>query len=442
MKYYLATFGCQMNDNDSMLIAAGLEQYGHQSTDQISDADIIIVNTCCVRQTAENKAWGLINSLKPLKKSNPEIIIAVCGCMIQEQKDQALLAKQLPHVDIICGTFSNLNIPRLIEQADFRRQQLIDISEKPREECGYDIGTKAFGNYKASVNIIHGCNNFCSYCIVPYVRGREKSRNPEDILSEIISLKKKGCKEIMLLGQNVNSFGHDLGVDLDFSQLLQQVDAIPEIERIRYMTSHPRDFSRKLVDAINNSEHICHHFHLPLQSGSDRILKLMNRGYSSDYYYDLLSYIRSKCADAVITTDMLVGFPGESESDFEDCLTMVRKCQFDAAYTFIYSPRKGTPAASMDNQIEEKIKKQRLQRLMELQNQISLKLNQQMIGKIYPILYEGPSKNNPNVAQGRSDGNKIVIFQMVNDLKPGDIIDVKITEAKTWNLYGKVSKDK
>ncbi len=441
MKYYIASFGCQMNDNDSALIAAGLEQYGHQEEAQLSQADIIIVNTCCVRQNAENKAWGLINSLKPLKKANPGLIIAVCGCMIQKQSDQAILRKQLPHVDIICGTFSNLNIPGIIEQADFHHNKLIDISEKPREECGYNIGSKALGSYKAAVTIIHGCNNYCSYCIVPYVRGREKSRQPQDILAEIIALRDNGCKEIMLLGQNVNSYGHDLDHgSSSFGQLLQQVDAIDGIERIRYMTSHPRDFDHELVDIIASCKHICHHFHLPLQSGSDRILKLMNRGYSSAYYLDLLDYIRAKCKDAVITTDILVGFPGESDNDFADCLSMISKCQFDAAYTFIYSPRQGTPAATMENQIDESVKKQRLQMLMELQNEISFKLNQQMIGKNYPILYEGPSKNNPALAQGRSDGNKIVIFEPDAILNIGDIIDITITDAKTWNLYGKIVK--
>ncbi len=442
MKYYIETFGCQMNESDSLLIGIMLEQAGYEKAESISLADIIIVNTCCVRESAENKIRGFIGNLKHNKRNNSNCIIAVCGCMPQKPGAAQLMMNKAGHIDILIGTFALAKLPQYINEVKAGSGPIIDI-----DECydGRDMSFSQFAgaklniSFKAQVSIIYGCNNFCSYCIVPYVRGRERSRSPKLIIEEIKALANKGCKEIQLLGQNVNSYGKDLDNNWDFSRLLEKVSAIEGLERIRYMTSHPRDFNSKLLDTIANNSKICKHFHLPLQSGCDKILKKMNRGYTTQSYLNMLAKIREKCPDAAITSDIIVGFPGETEEDFSNTLDFIKEARFDAAYTFLYSKRSGTPAAEMDNQVDEAEKRRRLKALSEVQNRISLELNQKLIGKTLKVLAEGESKNNSRYFSGRIEQNKIVVFPKKNTL-PGEIIKVKITEAKTWNLSGEIDE--
>ena len=443
MKYYIETFGCQMNEKDSLNISVLLDRAGYQETSELPIADIIIINTCSVRQSAENKITGFIGNLKKYKAIDPNKIIIVCGCMAQKEGTVDKLLKTARHIDMILGTFAIGHLPDYLELIRNDRHKIIDTKEV--YDCNHPINlqinsTKRQLAYRAQVNIIQGCNNFCSYCIVPYVRGREKSRKPEDILNEISLLSRDGCKEIELLGQNVNSYGHDfIDNDWNFSRLLRAVNDLDGILRVRYMTSHPRDFTPELLETIVSSAKVCHHFHLPVQSGSDKILKLMNRGYTTKYYLNLLADIRKSCPDAVITSDLIVGFPGEDENDFNTTLEFVKECQFDVAYTFLYSTRSGTKAAGMQSQIETAIKKERLKKLMDLQNPISLIHNQKLIGKVLNVMVEGESKNNKEFFSGRTDGNKIVIFP-AKDILPGTIIPIKIIGAKTWNLIGEATK--
>ena len=444
MKYYIETFGCQMNDSDSVLISGILQQSGHHKTENINDAQIIIVNTCCVRQSAENKIMGFLGNLKHHKQA----IIVACGCMVQKEGTVEKLTKSYNHVGILLGTFSLAKLPVYIEEYLAFGKKIIDVEER------YDLGdlSKVHAEmcdipqqeekYRAQISIIYGCNNFCSYCIVPYVRGRERSRAPELVLHDVHQAVQNGAKEIQLLGQNVNSYGNDLSEDWDFAAILQEINKIEGIERIRYMTSHPRDFNSRLLDAIARSEKVCRHFHLPLQSGCDKILDSMNRGYKCDDCLHLIEEIRATFPSCSITTDLIVGFPGETEANFTETLDFLSQLRLDAAYTFIYSVRSGTPAAKMTGQVSAAEKKSRLQRLMDRQNPISLYQNQKLVGTTMPIMIEGTSKNNDNTLSGRTDCNKIVLCSMPKDeaIKPGDIIDMKITAAKTWTLYGEITK--
>lgn len=444
MKYYIEIFGCQMNNSDSALIAGTLQQAGHHEAENINDAQIIIVNTCCVRQSAENRILGFLGNLKHHKQA----IIVACGCMVQKTGTVEKLSKSYSHIDIILGTFSLAKLPAYIEEYLARGKKIIDIEER------YDLGdlsqvhaeigdmVQSRDKYRAQISIIYGCDNFCSYCIVPYVRGRERSRAPRLVLNDVQQAVDNGAKEIQLLGQNVNSYGRDLSEGWDFAALLQEVNKIEGIERIRYMTSHPRDFNSRLLDIIAQSDKVCRHFHLPLQSGCDKILDLMNRGYKRADYLHLIEEIRGAFPFCSITTDLIVGFPGETEADFAETLDFMSQLRLDAAYTFIYSVRSGTPAAKMKGQVSAAEKKSRLQRLMNLQNPISLQHNQKLVGKTMPIMIEGTSKNNHNMLSGRSDCNKIVLCPMPKDeiLNPGNIVDMVITEAKTWTLYGEIGK--
>ena len=444
MRYYIQTFGCQMNENDSRHIASLLASAGHKPCLQTEEADIIIVNTCCVRESAENRALGFIGSLKHLKENNPELIIVVCGCMSQKDGNANMLASKYRHIGIIIGTFAISFLPEYIEEYAATGKRIIDITER------YDMEEPSYGSlnstineqYRAQVNINFGCNNFCTYCIVPYVRGRERSRKPEDIISEIKQLASSGVKEVQLLGQNVNSYGKDMnGNNWDFAQLLIAINDINGIERIRYMTSHPRDFDQRLAEIIAKLPKVCSHFHLPVQSGCDRILKLMNRGYTTDEYKQKIGIIRQLIPNATITTDLIVGFPGENDNDFNQTLQFLQDIEFDAAYTFIYSKRSGTIAADLPNHIPEQIKKERLQILMDIQNQISLKLNRKLVGTTQEVMIDGISKNREDMLSGRTSGNKIVVFPLreKNIWHPGDLIPIKINSAQTWNLVGQYS---
>ncbi len=435
-KYFIITYGCQMNEHDSEKLAGMLEGIDYQKAGQVEEADIILLNTCTIRENAELKVFGKVGELKRLKENNPELIIGVGGCMMQSKKAVQQLYEKHPQVDLIFGTHNIHHVPDLIQRIEKERGRIVEVWD---EEEGLipDLPSVRESEFKAWVSIIQGCNNFCTYCIVPYVRGRERSRPLNDIVAEVERLVADGVKEITLLGQNVNSYGKDLEEEVDFADLLQALDKIPGLQRLRYMTSHPRDFTTKLIEVIRDSRSVCEHFHLPIQSGSNSILKKMNRGYSREKYMELVNKIRQAIPEASITTDIIVGFPGETEEEFQETMELVKEVRFDSAFTFIYSPRTGTPAAKMADQIPEEIKKGRLNRLMDLQNQISLEKNQEDLGKIVEVLIEGESKNNPETLMGRDRRNKLVIIPKTEGVI-GEIVNVKINRVQSFTLYGEV----
>lgn len=435
-KYFILTYGCQMNVHDSEKLAGMLEEMGYNPVTELEKADIILINTCTIRENAELKVFGKIGSLKRLKRQNPNLIIGVGGCMMQSEKAVKELYEKYPQVDLIFGTHNIHHLPELIKKIKEERDRIIEVWD---EEEGLipDLPSKRNDDYKAWVSIIQGCNNFCTYCIVPYVRGRERSRPWQDIINETKKLTNEGVKEITLLGQNVNSYGKDLEDEIDFADLLMKLDQIKDLQRIRYMTSHPRDFSYKLIDVIKNSESICEHFHLPVQSGSNKILKKMNRGYTKEKYMELINNIRKAIPISSITTDFIVGFPEETDADFEETLEMVKKIRFDSAFTFIYSKRKGTPAANMEDQIPEDIKKDRLNTLMQQQNIISLEKNEELIGTTVEVLVEGESKNNSQMYHGRDRRNKLIIFPKQENII-GELVNVKVNRAQSFTLFGEV----
>lgn len=430
--YFLLTYGCQMNESDSERYAGQLESLGYRRTEDMDMADVILLNTCCVRETAEGKILGKIGELKHVKQHNPNLIIAVTGCMAQEWQDR--LFERAPHIDLVIGTH---NIHKLIELIRERQAKSGHYLEADMTMPAFhDLPTKRFQKFFAWVPIMNGCNKFCTYCIVPYVRGREVSRPIADIVREIEEIAKEGYKEITLLGQNVNSYGLDLKDGTDFSSLLQAVDRIGGIERVRYMTSHPKDMTFAMIDAIADSRKVVNHMHLPIQSGSDELLKKMNRGYTVDQYMELVEYARKRIPDLVLTTDIIVGFPGETEEMFCQTLDLLKRVQYDMAYTFIYSPRTGTLAAKMDHQIPQEEKSRRLQRLMDVQNVYSLQLNQAMEHKEYEVIVEGPTKNDENHWFGRTTGNKMIIWEHDGSAAIGDTVKVAVDKGQTWVLKG------
>lgn len=429
---YIVTYGCQMNESDSERYAGQLESLGYRRTEDMDMADVVLLNTCCVRETAEGKILGKIGELKHVKQHNPNLIIAVTGCMAQEWQDR--LFERAPHIDLVIGTH---NIHKLIELIRERQATSGHYLEADMTMPAFhDLPTKRFQKFFAWVPIMNGCNKFCTYCIVPYVRGREVSRPIADIVREIEEIAKEGYKEITLLGQNVNSYGLDLKDGTDFSALLQAVDRIDGIERVRYMTSHPKDMTFAMIDAIADSKKVVNHMHLPIQSGSDELLKKMNRGYTVDQYMELVEYARKRIPDLVLTTDIIVGFPGETEEMFCQTLDLLKRVQYDMAYTFIYSPRTGTPAAKMDHQIPQEEKSRRLQRLMDVQNVYSLQLNQAMEHKEYEVIVEGPTKNDENHWFGRTTGNKMIIWEHDGSAAVGDTVKVAVDKGQTWVLKG------
>ncbi len=435
MKYLIKTFGCQMNQHDSEFIASMLRSLRGEAVSDLDAADIVVVNTCSVRETAENKIIGFIDSLKRRKRSNPDLIIAVVGCMVSKREQIDRLLEKRKHIDIILGTRSLYRLPYFLERREAEKGPFVEFDlDDDIPEGRNHIREES---YRAYLTIMYGCDNFCSYCIVPYVRGREKSRSKQDILNEAKALVNDGVKEITLLGQNVNSYGKGLAEASSFADLLYALNEIEGLERIRYMTSHPKDFNSEIIAAIAACKKVCRHFHLPFQAGSDRILKAMNRHYQRDYYLDLMAAIKKDFPDSVLTTDIIVGFPGEEERDFEDTLDILNRVRFDNAYTFLYSRRSGTPAADHQNQVADEIKRERLQRLLQLQSDISLAKNQAMIGKTYTLLGEGRSKNNPQMQSGRTDGNKLVHFSADEDFR-GEMVDVIIEEAHSWSLNGRI----
>ena len=434
--YAIINYGCQMNESDSEHYAGQLLDLGYEASADYEHADVVVINTCCVRENAEKKILGKIGEMKRLKRENPDMVLCVAGCMAQEWgKD---LQKKYPQVDLVLGTAHVNNFSSILQNhlAGHGRAESVydDLTIMPQEFEGSFVRKSSFA---AWVPIMYGCNNFCTYCIVPYVRGRERSRSAEAICHEIEKAVALGYKEFTLLGQNVNSYGKDRGEEEGFSKLLELVDAIPGVERIRYMTSHPRDMSEAVVRTIAESQHICKNFHIPVQSGSSRIMKAMNRGYDRERYLKLVETIRRCVPDAVITTDLIAGFPGETEKDFEETLDLLRTVEYDDAFTFIYSPRKGTPAAGFGAQVPDAVKHERLDRLMALQNEICLKRNKRLVGRTLAVMVEGPSKSNPAMLSGRTDGNDLVLWPKIRDHAPGDLVNVKMERAQTWLIRGK-----
>ncbi|MGM0438079.1 MAG: tRNA (N6-isopentenyl adenosine(37)-C2)-methylthiotransferase MiaB [Bacillota bacterium] len=434
--YKIITYGCQMNVHDSEKLAGMLESMGYKETENNKNADIILFNTCAIRENAELKVFGKVGSLKNLKKENPDMIIGIGGCMMQVDEIVDKIHEKYPYVDLVFGTHNIHRVPDLIKEIKEQKEKVYEVWPEANGLIP-DTPVKREGDYKAWVTIIQGCNNFCSYCIVPYVRGRERSRNIDDIITEVKKIVNDGVKEITLLGQNVNSYGNDLDNDVSFSMLLSKLNEIKELKRIRFMTSHPKDLDLEVIQTIRNNNKICEHFHLPVQSGSTKILKKMNRGYTREDYIKLVNLIREEVDDPSITTDFIVGFPGEKEKDFEQTIDLVKKLRFDMAFTFSYSPRENTRAAEMENQISEETKDKRLKKLMHLQNEISLEQNEKFVGKTVEVLVEGESKNNPDTFMGRSRRNKLIIFPRKEGIK-GKIIDVKINKVKSWTLYGEI----
>lgn len=428
------TFGCQMNERDSEILFGFLNEMGYEKTDRESEADLVLFNTCCIREKAESKVLSQLGELKKLKQNNPDMIIGVCGCMMQQKGMADWIRSSAPHVDLIFGTHNLHHFPQYLYrlyQEEGRQVEILDKEEAVQE------GLPAYREYpfKALVNIVYGCNNFCTYCIVPYVRGRERSRRQADIVQEVKALVADGVVEITLLGQNVNSYGLDLQDGTSFAGLLRELDQIEGLRRIRYMTSHPKDLTEELVKTIAESSKVCDHFHLPVQSGSSRILERMNRRYTKEDYLRLIKLIRSYMPHAAITTDIIVGFPGETEEDFLETVDLVRQVQFDSAFTFVYSKRAGTPAARMEDPISLEEKKERLQRLNDALSQISRGINDKLQDAVVEVLVEGTSKTNDAMLSGRTTTNKTVIFAGDPSLI-GHIVPVHITEAQTWVLKG------
>ena len=427
------TFGCQMNARDSEKLIGILEKIGYEMTED-EHAELVLYNTCTVRDNANQKVYGRLGFLNTIKKKNPHMKIALCGCMMQEPSVVEKLQKSYRFVDLVFGTHNIYKFAELLASSLESDRMIIDIwkeTDKIVEELPAD--RKFF--FKSGVNIMYGCNNFCSYCIVPYVRGRERRRKPEDILQEIRRLVQDGVVEVMLLGQNVNSYGKNLEHPISFAELLQEVEKIEGLERIRFMTSHPKDLSDELIEVMKNSEKICRHMHLPLQSGSSRLLKIMNRRYTKEQYLALVEKLRNAIPDISLTTDIIVGFPGETEEDFRETLDVVRKVRYDSAFTFIYSKRTGTPAAVMENQVPEDVVKERFDRLLQKVQEISKRTSSRFEGQTMPVLVEQVNEQDSRLLTGRLSNNLLVHFPGTENLI-GRIIDVKLEESKGFYYMG------
>lgn len=437
-KYYLRTYGCQANERDGETLAGIMEQLGFVSTSQSDDADVILLNTCAIRKNAEDKVLGELGSLKRLRKNNPDVLFALCGCMAQEEATVATILEKYSHINLIFGTHNIHHLPDLLYRAMVDHEQVVEVYSKEGEVVE-ELPVKRFTAHKAWVNIMYGCDKFCTYCIVPYTRGKERSRAMGDILKEVRELMQAGYKEITLLGQNVNSYGKDLDIAGGFAHLLEEC-AKTGIARIRFTTSHPWDFSEEMIDVIARYDNIMPFIHLPVQSGDNDILKRMGRRYTIEQYRDLYDKIRAKIPGCGFSTDIIVGFPNESEEQFEKTLDIVKYCQFDNAYTFIYSPREGTPAAVMADNVPMEVKQQRLARLNEVVNHYARLRNEAYQDRIVSVLVDGMSKKNSHVYSGYTETNKLVNFTNQN-ARVGDIVKVRITACKTWSLDGEQVMD-
>ncbi|MBQ8836720.1 MAG: tRNA (N6-isopentenyl adenosine(37)-C2)-methylthiotransferase MiaB [Clostridia bacterium] len=430
----VVTFGCQQNEADSEKLRGMARAMGYDIVYDVKDADLIVVNTCAVREHAELKALSTIGQYKHLKAKNPDMLIGVCGCMVAQKHRVDELKNSYPYVDFSFEPSSLDRFPEILHGVFNQKGRMFSLGENARD-ISEGIPVLRESDSKAWVSIMYGCNNFCSYCIVPYVRDRERSREYRYVVEEVTELVKSGVKEITLLGQNVNSYNGGC----TFAELVEKLSAIEGDFLIRFMTSHPKDVSDELVAAMAKSPRVAKHFHLPLQSGSDGILKIMNRHYDREHYLDNVKKLRTAMPDIALTTDIIVGFPGESDEDFEATLDILREVRFDMIYSFIYSPRSGTPAAKMENQVPQNVKSERMQRLLEVQNQISLEKNEEAVGKVLRVLAEGPSKNDSEVFTGRTETNKLVHF-IADESCIGKFIDVKITRAEPFNLRGEIIK--
>lgn len=433
-RYWVVTLGCQMNAHDSEKIIGILREAGAEQAPSEEESDLVLYNTCCVRENAEQRVYGRLGYLKSFKKKNPKMKIALCGCMMQEPQVVEKIRRSYPQVDLIFGTFNFYRFAELFYNLLTGGGPITDIWTEHRDIVE-DLPTERKDSFKACVNIMYGCDNFCTYCIVPYVRGRERSRCPEDILREVRALVAQGVKEIQLLGQNVNSYGKGLAEPVTFAELLEQVCAVPGLERVRFMSSHPKDLSDELIACFGRLPKLCPHFHLPLQSGSDRLLRAMNRRYTKERYLSLCGKLRAACPDMAITTDIIVGFPGETREDFEETLDVVRKARFNGAFTFIYSRREGTPAARMENQVPPEESQPNFEELLRLLEEIQREDNAKLVGRVFPVLAEEWSKNDPTMLTGRAPNNSLVHFP-ANGHVPGDTVDVRITESAAFYLTG------
>lgn len=438
LKAHIRTYGCQQNEADSERIAGMAQSMGYEITDSAEEADLIVVNTCAVREHAELKALSITGQFKHLKAKKPSLLIGICGCMVSQEHRKDAIKNSYPYVDFLFGTSMLYRFPEIVYKALTKRDRAFYLDDSDGN-IAEGLPVRRESSFKAWVSIMYGCNNFCTYCIVPYVRGRERSRHKEQILNEVRELASAGYREITLLGQNVNSYGKDLGVDYDFADLLRDICKLEGDFIVRFMTSHPKDASRKLIDVIADNPKIARQFHLPLQSGSDRILKKMNRHYDWESYYSLVEYMRKRIPDIAITTDIIVGFPGETEEDFEGTLDALRAVRYDNIFSFIYSPRSGTPAAVMEEQIDEAVKSARFSRMLEVQNEISHTKNENYVGQVIKVLVEGHSKTNDSLLTGRNEKNRLVHFAGGDELI-GTFAYVLITDSDTYTLTGELAE--
>ena len=435
-RYFVKTYGCQMNEHDSEMISAILEDMGYTRANDYNDADLIILNTCAIRENAHNKTFGMLGRIKHLKQTKKDLLVGLAGCMSQEESVVDEIISKYKWMDFVFGTHNIHKLPEILKE--HMRTKKLEVNVWSNEGNVIEgIPSKRDSKYKAWVNIMYGCDKFCTYCIVPYTRGKQRSRLPLDIIEEVKKLKQKGYKEVTLLGQNVNAYGKDFkDMDYKMENLLEDV-AKTGIDRVRFVTSHPWDFTDSMIDVIAKYDNICNYIHLPVQSGSSRILKLMGRRYTKESYIELYNKIRNKVKNCSITTDIIVGFPGETKEDFEETLSLARECKFDSAFTFIYSPREGTPAAKMKDDVSLEEKEQRLHELNDVINKYALEANEKLVGQVVPVLIEGESQKDNSMVAGYTDTMKLVNVK-ADKSSIGKIINVKITDAKTWSLDGEI----
>ncbi|OCA83768.1 tRNA (N6-isopentenyl adenosine(37)-C2)-methylthiotransferase MiaB [Pseudobacillus wudalianchiensis] len=435
-KFYIRTYGCQMNEHDTEVMAGIFMALGYEATDTVEDANVILLNTCAIRENAENKVFGELGHLKHLKQQRPDLLLGVCGCMSQEESVVNKILKTYTHVDMIFGTHNIHRLPQILNDAYMSKEMVVEVWSKEGDVVE-NLPKVRRGNIKAWVNIMYGCDKFCTYCIVPYTRGKERSRRPEDIIQEVRHLAAQGYQEITLLGQNVNAYGKDFeDITYGLGDLMDEIRKI-DIPRIRFTTSHPRDFDDHLIEVLAKKGNLMDHIHLPVQSGSTDVLKIMARKYTREQFLELVRKIKAAIPDVALTTDIIVGYPNETEEQFEETISLYREVGFESAYTFIYSPREGTPAAKMKDNVPMEVKKERLQRLNAVVNEMSAEALKKYEGQIVPVLVEGESKNNPDILAGYTNKNKLVNFKGPKTAI-GKIVNVKITDAKTWSLNGEM----
>ncbi|QOR68636.1 tRNA (N6-isopentenyl adenosine(37)-C2)-methylthiotransferase MiaB [Cytobacillus suaedae] len=438
-KFYIRTYGCQMNEHDTEVMAGILTEMGYEPTDSVETADIVLLNTCAIRENAENKVFGEIGHLKTYKKRNPNLLIGICGCMSQEESVVNRILQKHQFVDMVFGTHNIHRLPQIVKEAMFSKEMVVEVWSKEGDVIE-NLPRVRKGEIKAWVNIMYGCDKFCTYCIVPYTRGKERSRLPQDIIEEVRHLARNGYQEVTLLGQNVNAYGKDFAdMTYGLGELMDELRKI-DIPRIRFTTSHPRDFDDRLINVLAKGGNLMEHIHLPVQSGSSEVLKLMARKYDRETYLDLVRKMKERIPNASFTTDIIVGFPNETDEQFEETMSLYREVEFDTAYTFIYSPREGTPAAKMEDNIPMEVKKERLQRLNALVNELAVQKNLALQDQIVEVLVEGESKKNPDILAGYTSKNKIVNFKGPKSTI-GKIVKVKITQAKTWSLDGEMIEE-